>query len=343
MFKDRIKQLKRNSTEKILVGFVMFIIGILTTYTVLKMLTPITLTSAKRADDSAYTFINPLLSCDISENKEFTEYKPLEEEIQAAIQKQDSNKVTSVSVYFREFKEGKWFSINPEELYSPASLLKVPVMIAYFKQAELTPEILNQELTYTGKNAISNEIEYYRSPNDIKPGTYTVFKLIESMIKYSDNIATNLLYQAMDIKSLVEVMSDIGIRIPQDKANLATTDFLTVKSYSYLFRLLYNSTYLSRSMSEKALRLLSYNDFPQGIYGGVPDTMVVAQKFGERTIQDNSSKILSRELHDCGIIYYPNHPYLLCIMTKGQDFDALSLTIQSISKIIYTNVDKRYK
>jgi len=27
------------------------------------------------------------------------------------------------------------------------------------------------------------------------------------------------------------------------------------------------------------------------------------------------------QLHDCGIVYYPETPYLLCVMTKGWNFE----------------------
>ena len=336
--------LKKIFRKQILFGLGIFALGGALGYFVTNALAPLPISCVRQGKNEVYKFINPLLTCSVSENKEFPEYKPLEQKIEDLVRNEDPNKVTSVSVYYREFITGKWFSINPAELYSPASLLKVPIMIAYYKQAELTPDILNEQLTYTGDNAISNDVEHYKSPNDITPGIYTVSQLIDSMIKNSDNAATNLLYQAMDVPSLIEVMSDIGIHIPQNNGTLGTTDFLTVKSYSYLFRLLYNSTYLSRNMSEKALKLLSYNDFPQGIYGGVPNGIVVAQKFGERTIQNKTTTLASapKELHDCGIVYYPNHPYLLCVMTKGTDSDSLSRTISGVSQLIYQNIDNRY-
>ena len=42
-----------------------------------------------------------------------------------------------------------------------------------------------------------------------------------------------------------------------------------------------------------------------------------------------------RQLHDCGIIYYPNNTYLLCIMTRGKDFKQLESVIAGISKTVY--------
>jgi hypothetical protein len=47
------------------------------------------------------------------------------------------------------------------------------------------------------------------------------------------------------------------------------------------------------------------------------------------------------QLHDCGIIYYPGNPYLLCVMTRGTDWSALEKTIQTISAMTYKEVDSR--
>ena len=44
------------------------------------------------------------------------------------------------------------------------------------------------------------------------------------------------------------------------------------------------------------------------------------------------------ELHDCGIIYYPNHPYFLCVMTKGADFPVLAGVIREVSQTAWEEV-----
>jgi hypothetical protein len=63
----------------------------------------------------------------------------------------------------------------------------------------------------------------------------------------------------------------------------------------------------------------------------------VAHKFGERTGFAGGVK----QLHDCGIVYYPKNPYLLCIMTRGTDFTKLESTIAAVSKMVYQEFDSR--
>jgi beta-lactamase class A len=70
------------------------------------------------------------------------------------------------------------------------------------------------------------------------------------------------------------------------------------------------------------------------LVAGVPAGIPVAHKFGE-TGQVGGE----RQLHDCGIVYYPNSPYILCIMTRGNNFEELPNIIKQISSEVYKHVD----
>jgi hypothetical protein len=48
------------------------------------------------------------------------------------------------------------------------------------------------------------------------------------------------------------------------------------------------------------------------------------------------------EMHDCGIVYYPYRPYLLCVMTKGSgEIKSLETVIQDVSKMVYEEVNTK--
>lgn len=317
-------------------------VGLYAGYIIWATTSPITFLQ-RRANDPNLVYTNPLLSCGISENTQFSEYKSLEKAINDKIKNIDPRGLSTVSVYYKDFTSGRWFGINETATYSPASLLKVPIMIAYLKEAQSNPAILSERIYYNGTTSISNAVENYKSNKTIQAGnSYTVDQLISYMVENSDNAATVLLFQNINNNSLIEVMTDIGLKPPSDNGTTpGTDDYLSVKSYSFLFRLLYNSTYLNRDMSEKALKLLSQSDFSQGITQGFPSSIKSAHKFGERTVLDPSGSVLSRELHDCGVVYEPGHPYLLCVMTKGQSFDTLSAIIAGVSGTVYANLSKK--
>ncbi len=295
-----------------------------------------------RLNTGNYKFISPLLGYNIPSSKEFNEFQPLNNKVQNYISQQiQQNKNTKISVYFRDLTLGRWFGIDENQKYNPASMLKVVIMVAYYKEAENNPGILTKIIDYNKSldETISNVP--YQTPSTLQVGkSYTVEELIEKMIINSDNGAKNALLANIDNTSLKDVYTDLNIDPPKDNESDYT---ISAKAYSSFFRILYNATYLTPALSEKSLNLLSQANFKEGLVAGVPAETKVAQKFGEHINTSNTGQVLNIELHDCGIIYLPNNPYALCVMTQGQDLDNLKTVIQDISKIIYNSVNTNYQ
>ena len=82
---------------------------------------------------------------------------------------------------------------------------------------------------------------------------------------------------------------------------------------------------------------MAATDYHDALPAGVPPNIAVAHKFGEAGTGDTD-----RQLHDCGIVYFPDHPYLACIMTRGDDTGELKDSIAAISKFIYEKIDEQY-
>lgn len=284
---------------------------------------------------NGFEFINPLLECEVGEAELNQKYIPFEEEVKKLIQESvsDPEKSRMVSVYFRDLNNGPWFGMNENEDFSPASLLKVPLMIAYFKKAESDPAIFEKKLLFSGetRKGLSQNLKPGQSVENGKE--YTVEQLMKLMIIYSDNDAMQLLLSNIDQDSLNKVYVDLGITIPDIRK---PEDFMSVKQYASFFRILYNASYLNKENSERALKMLSEVEYKSGVVAGVPAGLKVSHKFGERELFVSKSQV--KQLHDCGIVYYPERPYLLCVMTRGDDFKELSDVISNVSGIVYNKV-----
>jgi beta-lactamase class A len=282
-----------------------------------------------------YRFINPLLECENFSEGNFLRSKDLEAGIEEILEKvsHDSD-IGHLSVYFRDLNNGPWMGFNEDEKFTPASLLKVPIMMAYFKKAEDDSSYLDKELVY-GKNLSGEEF----TPN-IKSGIklengkkYSIKDLIEFMIVFSDNEATRLLIENIDLVFLEKVYRDLMIPIPGESSS--SDNFMTVKEYASFFRILYNASYLSRELSERALELLSKSSFKDGLVAGVPENIMISHKFGERVVGDMV------QLHDCGIIYNEEKPYLLCVMTRGKNFSKSEWLIEKVSEKVWEKTQKK--
>jgi beta-lactamase class A len=139
--------------------------------------------------DNTFHFTNPLLGFEITDQKELDEYKPLENTINQKIS--DINKdgqQNLISVYVRDLNTGQWTGVNEDQTFTPASLMKVPVMLAYLKQAQTNPSFLSTTFTIT-----SDDLD--TSPQDIPPQQgaklgqkYTISDLLKYMIVYHDRL-----------------------------------------------------------------------------------------------------------------------------------------------------------
>ena len=284
---------------------------------------------------------NPALNYEyginIMNNAEINLEKPLQEYIQ---KKEYDNMVTHVSVYYRDLNNGNWFGINEKEMFSPASLMKLPLLLVYLKKIEKDPKVRDQKLIYIKD---PNESDYTQNiiPQKrlIDNQTYTIKELLEDMIMYSDNKASLLLEKNIQLEDYKKAFTDNNMIFP-DLIDGRFDNNLKVIDYAKFFRVLFNGSYVNKELSNYALLLLTKVDFKQWLVAGVEDETIVAHKFGERDIIQNGWE--QKQLHDCGIIYYPNHPYILCIMTRGETFEILENIVKSISQDIYGATKKEY-
>ncbi len=288
-----------------------------------------------RSANEHFAFTHPLIAYETPEATVLEEYaslkKKLEERIQSAKQ---TGYVDEVSVYYRSLETGRWIGIKQNSIYYPASLLKVPVMIAYFRKAESDPSVLGKRIVY---QAIGSG-NAFEAPSALIVGrSYTVRELIEQMIVNSDNGATYTLLSKIEESLLAEVYTDLGIPEPPD--NSANYQVST-KTYALFFRVLYNATYLTAAESEEALKLLARSSYKDGLVAGIPHDIPIAHKFGEHILSKGTTA-QAVELHDCGIVYHPDKPYLVCIMTRARDLPSATSILVSLSKMLYEAVDSQ--
>ncbi|HYV92087.1 MAG TPA: serine hydrolase [Chitinophagales bacterium] len=267
--------------------------------------------------------VHPLLMVDLNDESE--KLSPLKNDLSWFIkQKEQTGEITDASVYLRSFKDGSWFTVNSGDMYNPGSMMKLPVMITYLKEAEKDPGILNKELVYQPRVKIP--LQTFNGKAIEAGKKYKVKELLHYMIVESDNNATYLLNENVNLNTFQKLFSDLDLSVPDTHdANYA----MTASDYSKFMRILYSSSYLNIESSEFALVLLTQSTFKNGMLQQLPSDLKVAHKFGE------NFKNNLHQLHESGIVYIENHPYLLTVMTKGNDVNVLPAVISELSKKVY--------
>jgi len=291
----------------------------------------------RRVKMKGFQFVSPLLDVELPEGYNVRrEPIPFKYKIKKFVEEQiETGKVREMSVYYRDLSDGPWFGINEKVQYNPASMMKVPIMIGWLKRAEKDPSVLQLRYVFDEKN-------YPGPPQGIKPAqtltagaSYTVDELLRYMMNFSDNKAMWLLYNGLTDEEYAYIIDSMDVTNNPDDGN----NSVTVHGYSGFFRILYNAAFLNREMSERALQLMSFPAFPHGILAGVPKGVKVASKFGE-FVESAAGKLAAPvQLHEFGIVYHPKGPYILGILTRGNDLAKQTDIIKNVSAMVYREVD----
>lgn len=303
-----------------------------------------------------YSLINAEIVCEDHDHAiDKANYTELKGEIERYIETLNADGVAShVSVYFRDLVNGPVMGINETEDFAPASLLKVPLAFVYLTREQMQPGFLDSLplmqtiATATPPRTLEERIAHptlrnlnqvFGPPEVIDPSKpYAVRDLLFRMLAYSDNLALDLLASYVEnkmggLQEIHSVFKELGLT---ENAGIAA-ETISVRGYASIFRALYHATYLNADLSQLVMHWLSQSSFDAGLEAGVPEGVVVAHKFGER---DWSASNI-HQLHDCGVVYFPDNPYLLCIMTQGASSKTLVPVIAEISRMVYEEVNSR--
>jgi beta-lactamase class A len=276
-------------------------------------------------DQRSYKYISPIIAVEpVNESEKLATIKSRIADFIAG--EKNSGSLISASVYLKEFTGGNWMAINPTEVYNPGSLLKVGVLITYYRMAEKDNTLLDKEVTYHGERGFVFPVEHYTDDTVTEGKKYKISELMRYMIRNSDNRATVFLENWMDTTIFKQEFEDLGITRPRFND---PTYSLNVVEYSMMLRALYNAGYLRKRASENALAMLAESNFSKGLLRELPRGLEVAHKFGE------SGDANIHELHESGIVYLGGNPYMITIMTKGTDWEKLSADIGHISRMAY--------
>ncbi|MEY4876109.1 MAG: hypothetical protein RL708_1258 [Bacteroidota bacterium] len=284
----------------------------------------------RRVNVLGYKFIKPVLL--LETECESANLFPLKNQLSDLISHyQSSGVITNASVCVFDMNRSEWTGVNENFGFQPGSLIKVPLAISVFKILEAKKIKLTESLMVPTDNLVKIHQTY--NVNSVVPGkAYTIEELLKYSLAYSDNTATQVLNNFIDINILKKVFTDVSIPEP----NVSDPDYtISTKDYSKFIRILYNGTYINRKHSELVLTLMNESSFKDGILASIDTSEAIAStKFGE------SMKGNEHQLHETGVVYVNNTAYIITIMTAGKDVKKLPEVIKTISKLVYDKMSK---
>jgi beta-lactamase class A len=222
-----------------------------------------------------------------------------------------------VGVSVRSLETGEGLSIRGDEKFPSASLIKVSVLVALLHEVERGTIRLDDPLTMIARDRVggSGVLQHLHSGLRL-----TVEDAARLMIVISDNTATNLLLDKVPMRAVWAKMDSLGLphtRI-HSKTFLRSTSVAMDSSVRYglgvttpdetvrLFTLLHQGRAVSPRMDSLALSILRDNEDWNKLVRWLPDGAAAAHKSGD----------VDQSRNDCGILYGPDAPVAVCVMTR---------------------------
>lgn len=224
--------------------------------------------------------------------------------------------------YVINLKEGFAYGVFENDTFQAASLIKLPVMIAAFREAEKGN--LDLDANYVLKN--SDKLSGSGSLSGKPAGTvFTYRELLQYMGKQSDNTAFNIVRKKLGDQIINDYIHQIGM----NHTSLADNN-TTPYDIGIYFKKLYSGTLLNNKDKSELLDNITGTIYEKWIVAGVPTEIKVAHKFGLET----------NVVNDAGIVFTSN-PYVVVIMSKGVVIDEANSIFPDLSRIIYNSETQR--
>ena len=253
--------------------------------------------------------------------------------------------IRALSIQWVDLNTGLGFQLDSTTRYVPASLLKIPILIACFKLEEEKGNILNQMLVpgQADPGLIDKNLEENESWTFESGKAYPVSELMQIMVSHSDNNATLALLQFLEQRDpylLVRVENDLKASLPPTSNNLE--DIVRIGHFAAMMEALYQGSYLNPDHSNRALQMLSRSRYGQGFRKSIPAGISMAHKFGVRFNVSEMNPEFPVQLHQVAIVYHPRHPFLLSVMSKGNDINMLRSALQQCARLCYEKVNSSH-
>lgn len=235
-----------------------------------------------------------------------------------------------VHLFVKEAKSENYIlNEKSDDIFSSASLIKVPILLGVLDYLEKNNQTLDEELPI----AIENKVEF-SVVTEQNLDSCTLYELLVWMIITSDNSATNVLIDFIGMEELNIYFNKIGLT--QTRLQRKMMDFkslnkgydnvTTARDMAYLFSRVYQQDLLSDQYSQLVIDILCRQRVHEGLKRYITDDIFIAHKTGS----------LDTVCHDVGIVYHPSNNYIIGIfLTELADVEIGKRLIGRISKIVY--------
>lgn len=261
------------------------------------------------------------------------------EKLATRINEIDHNLDGVVGIAILDLTSGHTFLLHADDVFPQASSIKIAVLAELYHEAQKAGAS-DAKLTDLYTVQSSDLVPDSDIMGGLTPGVTRITNrdLATMMVAVSDNSATNVLIDRVGMKNVNELMSSLGLThtllrrkmMDIQAANEGRENVSTPREMMTLLEQIYDGKVLNKEMTEDFFKMLSTHKesfMPRFL----PNNVRIANKPGE----------LEAVRNDSGVVFVPNRPYVICVMTTylrnerdGED------AISRISEAAYQMFDR---
>ena len=225
------------------------------------------------------------------------------------------NGVAGVSL--KSFSTGNIISINGDEIFPTASTIKIHILAKLFYLEETGEINLSERIRFTqDKHGAGSGVIHFLE-NDPE---FTILDVAILMMLASDNTATNTCIDIAGIEGINDLIQDMGLpetklrrkMMDPEAINRGDENISTPNELIMMMDHLHNGK-PTPWVSSQVLRIMSK-----------PKSAYLNKAIGSELTVANKPGGMDKVRGDTGIVYLPNNPYTVSIMSKFSMADSLS-------------------
>jgi beta-lactamase class A len=210
---------------------------------------------------------------------------------------------------------GQSITLNENEPFPAASIIKLSILWAFFEQVEAGRITTDERISLDAADQVGGSGVLYTLAAGLN---LTLLDLATLMITVSDNTATNILIDRLGLAAITQTITNLGLTgtklqrkmFDYERARLGFENLTTPADTAALLGLMHQSNRLTPDSHQKMLYMLEQQQFNERLSRELPnkDTVRFAHKTG--TLPDRAE-------HDAGILYIGDRPLILVALTKN--------------------------
>ncbi|MCX5964550.1 MAG: serine hydrolase [Cyanobacteria bacterium] len=234
----------------------------------------------------------------------------------------------STGLLFVDLETGDYVDFNGDKVYPTASVIKLPILIAFLQDVDAGKINLNEIWTMTNDVIVGGSGEFQDLPVNTK---FTAQNVIDKMITISDNTATNMVIKRMGgINYVNQRFAQLGLsntRLRDWLPDLDGTNTTTLKELAQILAMLDRQSVLSRNSQANALDILRRVKNRKLLAAGLGRGATIAHKTG----------YIGTMLGDAGIIEMPNGKrYIGAVIVESDREDSAWDFVPEVSQTVYS-------